>query len=267
MLTFGVFNDLFLKFVHLVIEEFLLSVFPVLVSLGNLLVHICLNENLSGLKLLFNLEFLLLFLLDRGLNLLHFLISMLRSVLFDGNLLFFSNGSSPEFDFSKLLLFVFFNLLSLLSENILVEVNNNDIVNSVIVLLKVLDSELSNLLESLNGEDVDDLESSLLSLLFEILKQGISGSSLIVSNFLLFLISGLSGSLELLLSLLLKFVFLSLVSQLLLDGKHLLFLSLKSIDLLIKLLFDLHEDSLSLSLTVGGGLNNFLESMLQLISK
>jgi hypothetical protein len=52
-----------------------------------------------------------------------------------------------------------------------------------------------------------------------------------------------------------------------LDFDHILSLPILLVNFIIELFLDLHEDSLSLSLSVSGGFNNFLEAVLELAAK
>jgi hypothetical protein len=90
---------------------------------------------------------------------------------------------------------------------------------------------------------------------------------LFISDLLLFKLTLLTGCLCLLLLLLVKSILLSLVCELLLDCCHFLLLLLHLIDFFVELLLDFHEDTLSLGLAVGGGLDHALEYLTQLIAK
>lgn len=252
---------------HLLVVEVLLSLLPLFVPLGHGFHHMSLKGTLGGLKGLLVSEFLGLCFPNRGLELLRFCITMLSGVLLDGSLLFFSDGSGPQLDFSELLLFVFFDLFSFLFEHSLIILNHCVVVYSVWVLFELFDLVFADLLVTLDGQCIENFHCFGLSLLLKRLQECVSCSSLFISDLLLFKLTLLTGCLCLLLLLLVESILLSLVCELLLDCCHFLLLLLHLIDFFIELLLDFHEDTLSLGLAVGGGLDHALEYLTQLIAK
>lgn len=222
---------------------------------------------LGSLKLLLVVKFLGNLLLDACLDLSDFLVSVLFCVLLDGDLLLFSHGSGPQFNFSKFLLLVFLELLSFLPEHILVELDNGVKFNSFLVGLKILDLVLSNLFESLNVKDVEDLKCSVFALNLELFKKDDSLHVLLVSHLLFLLLTKLSLSLSSLVLFLDFFLSLSLLSELFLGLCHLFLLILDLLGLDFELFFDLLEDSEPLLLVLTLGFANFLEHLLQLLTK
>jgi hypothetical protein len=163
--------------------------------------------------------------------------------------------------------FVFFDLFSFLFEHSLIILNHCVVVYSVWVLFELLDLVFANLLVTLDGQCIENFHCFGLSLLLKRLQECVSCSSLFISDLLLFKLTLLTGCLCLLLLELVKSILLSLVCELLLDCCHFLLLLLHLIDFFIKLLLDFHEDTLSLGLAVGGGLDHALEYLTQLIAK
>ena len=165
-----------------------------MVSLLHCTLHVGLEEGLGRSQCLLILEFLGDFVLDTGLNLLNLLVTMLLGILFNGNLLLLTKGASPKLDFSEFLFLLFFDLLALLLEHLLIELNNGVVFNFVVVLLEVLNLVFADLFEALDGQNVKNFEGSGLLLLVKEFEEDVSLLSLGVSDLLLFLFSLLTSN-------------------------------------------------------------------------
>mmetsp|Transcript_15948 Transcript_15948/g.24679 ORF Transcript_15948/g.24679 Transcript_15948/m.24679 type:complete len:305 (+) Transcript_15948:834-1748(+) len=192
---------------------------------------------------------------------------MFAGVLLDGGLLFFAEGTGPEFDVSHLLLLVLFDLLALLLENVLVELDDVVEVDLLGVSFQVLNLVLSDLLEALDGESVENFLGSLLPLVLERLEDDVSLLPLLVSDLLLGLLTEFALALLLEQELLLLLLLALLLDQLLLGTLHLELLFSHLVSFLIELFLDLHEDSLALSLGVDQLIFDLLEDGLELVAE
>jgi len=111
--------------------------------------HVSLEDILSGGKVVSLLLLSGLLLLYGLLNLFHFFVTVGFSILFDGDLLLFSDCSSPELNFSKLLFLVLFDLFSFLFQDILIELNDFIVIDGLRVLQNVFDIHFTHFLEAL----------------------------------------------------------------------------------------------------------------------
>ena len=200
-------------------------------------------------------------------DLLDLFVTILLSVLLDGNFLFFAQSSGPQLNFSELFLLLFFDLLTLLLEDALVEINDGVVLYLFLVLLEILDLLLADLLETFDCKDIQNFERLGLALVLEEFEEDITFAALGIANLLLFLLPELARGISLALTLLLELLFRLLVSQLLLNLEHVLLLLLHLGRLLVELLLDLLEHSQSLGPATACCLNYSLEHGLELRTK
>jgi len=119
------------------------------------------------------------------LNLLHLILTMLFTVLYNSNFLFLSKSSCPKFNILGFLFLLFLGMFSFFSKQILIELENLIVIN-FISLLNILYFLLANLFNSSDNEFSKNLAGTHLSLLLQIIKQFVSLSLLSILDLLSF---------------------------------------------------------------------------------
>jgi hypothetical protein len=139
---------------------------------------------LSRLKHLFGSKFLSVFVLDRLLNVFHFLLAVLFAVGLHSGAFFLANGLGPDLNIVNLFVFLDLEVFTFLLKNTLVLGHNLIVVKVIGTSLNVNDSVLANLFDTFDNKLIEHITGTVLTLSVELVHEFVTNSHLLILDFL-----------------------------------------------------------------------------------